>query len=56
MPETDIKDGFDEIEHKFPGTKKNLKRYGSPFFPSLVRFFSWLLAASDVSPGVTSAT
>ena len=39
MPETDIKDGFDEIEHKCPGTKKNLKRYGSPFFPSLVRFF-----------------
>ena len=32
MPETDIKDGFEEIEHKFPGTKENLKRYGSPFF------------------------
>ena len=32
MPETDIKDGFDEIEQKFPGTKEKLKRYGSPFF------------------------
>ena len=35
MPETDIQDGFDEIEHKFPGTKEKLKRYGSPFCPSL---------------------
>ena len=32
MPETVIKDGFDETEHKFPGTKEKLKRYGSPFF------------------------